>query len=226
MTIDKAILKENLDRARENIQKHKVCDVKLIAATKTQSKETIENLMELDDSIILGENRVQELIDKYDKRFAWHHIGQLQSNKVKYIVDKAALIHSLDRLSLAKELDAQAGARGLKAAALIEINIAGEAAKGGISPQELLTFACQLKEHPNLCVKGLMCVAPLGAGETELDGYFCKMRELFFVLKEFKADNFDVSVLSMGMSDDYIPALKRGSNMIRLGRALFGPRVY
>lgn len=222
LTMDIEKLKNNLASVKKAITDSGMNGVQIIAASKTQSTETIDQLMSLDKSITLGENRVQELVEKFNPNYNWHFIGQLQSNKVKQIIDKVVLIHSLDRLSLAQEIEAQAKKRDKIVSALIEINIGSELSKGGIEPNELIEFAKQLSEFPHIKIEGIMSVAPAYLSGEKLDDCFKKLYGLFLETKVIKAQNFDIKMLSAGMTHDFIPAIKNGANMVRLGRVLFG----
>lgn len=216
------ILRENLNALREQVGTQ---DVTLIAATKTQSKETIDEFMALAPDFVLGENRVQELVDKYDERYVWHFIGRLQTNKVKYIVGKVALIHSLDRLELANEIEKQARKHGIVQDCLVEVNMGGELSKGGVEPDKLFEFVDSLKDFEHIRVLGIMSVLPNLEDKAELDDEYQKLQKLFEQLQTKKQPNLDVKYLSAGMTNDYLVALKHGANMIRLGRLLFGERI-
>ena len=216
------ILRENLNALREQVGTQ---DVTLIAATKTQSKETIDEFMALAPDFVLGENRVQELVDKYDERYVWHFIGRLQTNKVKYIVGKVALIHSLDRLELANEIEKQARKHGIVQDCLVEVNMGGELSKGGVEPDKLFEFVDSLKDFEHIRVLGIMSVLPNLEDKAELDDEYQKLQKLFEQLQTKKQQNLDVKYLSAGMTNDYLVALKHGANMIRLGRLLFGERI-
>ncbi|HEY8444157.1 MAG TPA: YggS family pyridoxal phosphate-dependent enzyme [Clostridia bacterium] len=194
-------------------------EIKIVAATKTKSAQTINALYDCGVRII-GENRVQEFLQKYpdlNKNFEMHFIGQLQSNKVKYIIDKVSLIHSLDRISLAEELDKRAGQIGKKAEVLIEVNF-GEQSKGGVELDKVLEFYERVRAYPNITVRGLMSVMPINAP----DEMYLQIRSLYDILKS-KSD--EIKYLSVGMSDDYLKAIRYGANMIRLGRVLLGERA-
>ncbi len=210
--------------------KHQIFDLnpnaKIIIASKTQSNETIDEVMKLDSLLILGENRVQEFVEKFNPNYDWHFIGQLQSNKVKQIVDKVQLIHSLDRLSLAEEIERQAKKINKKIATLIEINIGSELSKGGVAPENFLEFAKTLQDFENVEVKGVMCVAPNLQDKNKVEDCFKRVQELFESAKNLKYENFDMKIMSAGMSNDFLLALKNGSTHVRLGRALFGERKY
>lgn len=216
------ILRENLNALREQVGTQ---DVTLIAATKTQSKETIDEFMALAPDFVLGENRVQELVDKYDERYVWHFIGRLQTNKVKYIIGKVALIHSLDRLELASEIEKQARKHGIVQDCLVEVNMGGELSKGGVEPDKLFEFVDSLKDFEHIRVLGIMSVLPNLEDKAELDDEYQKLQKLFEQLQTKKQQNLDVKYLSAGMTNDYLVALKHGANMIRLGRLLFGERI-
>jgi uncharacterized pyridoxal phosphate-containing UPF0001 family protein len=128
-------------------------EILLVAATKTQSKDIVDRFMALAPEFVLGENRVQELVSKYDPCYRWHLIGQLQTNKVKYIIDKVELIHSLDRIELAKEIEKQATKHGKVQSCLVEINLRGEASKGGIKPEDTLEFVRSLKDYKHIKIE-------------------------------------------------------------------------
>ncbi len=220
------ILTENLQKVRDDVMRcHR--QITLVAATKTQPKEVVDEFAVLAPEFVLGENRVQELVDKYDPKYRWHFIGRLQTNKVKYIVDKVELIHSLDREDLAKEIEKQAAKHGKIMDCLVEVNVGSEASKGGVLPENALAFIQSMKVYPHICIKGVMTVLPnLDKDEQRLGALCDKMRDIFEQAKLIKQDNVDIEYLSCGMSADYQIALAHGSNMIRLGRMLFGERVY
>lgn len=194
----------------------------VVAATKTVPKHITDKLSGIGVTDA-GENRVQEFTDKYsaESGLNWHFIGQLQSNKVKYIIGKTVLIHSLDRLSLASELQRQAGNLGIKVKALIELNIAGEEGKGGVDKGELYSFANELKKFPNIETAGIMSVPPHGVEIEELKGYYGELLSLYNGLR---AKLPTVRFLSAGMSEDYELALDFGANIVRIGRGIFGDR--
>ena len=218
------VLEENLKALRERVS---ACeqDVVLIAATKTQTKETVDEFMSIASDFVLGENRVQELVDKYDERYTWHFIGRLQTNKVKYIVGKVALIHSLDRIELADEIEKQAKKHNLVQDCLVEVNMGGELSKGGVEPDKLFEFVDSLKNYEHLRVLGIMSVLPNLEDKAALEGEYQKLQQLYQQLKTKKQANLDVKYLSAGMTNDFDIALKYGSNMIRIGRLLFGERA-
>lgn len=198
-------------------------DVLVIGASKTMPLERILFVRDNTDVKIFGENRVQELLEKYTPDVRWHFIGQLQTNKVKYIVDKVELIHSVDRLSLLQEIDRQAKKHGKVQDILIEVNIGGEEKKGGVAPEEVIDFAKEVDKYPSVRLKGLMSVLP-NVEKEALDAFYLQLSKLYDTLKQTRLDNADIRYLSAGMSNDYDVAVKYGANIVRLGRALFGER--
>ncbi len=198
-------------------------DVLVIGASKTMPLERILFVRDNTDVKIFGENRVQELLEKYTPDVRWHFIGQLQTNKVKYIVDKVELIHSVDRLSLLQEIDRQAKKHGKVQDILIEVNIGGEEKKGGVAPAEVIDFAKEVDRYPSVRLKGLMSVLP-NVEKDALDAFYLQLSKLYDTLKQTRLDNADIRYLSAGMSNDYDVAVKYGANIVRLGRALFGER--
>ena len=196
---------------------------KLIAVTKYSTPQEILPLKDLNVTDI-GENRVQSLRDKLpflEGKFSIHLIGQLQSNKVKYIIKDVCLIHSLDHASLAQEIDRQAQKAGLRMPVLIQVNIAREPQKGGVTEEELFPFLRECARLPGLWVKGLMTMMPLGAAEDEIVPLFTRMRALLDQCREEAVQGTDMTELSMGMSQDYALAARCGATMVRVGSALF-----
>ncbi len=200
-----------------------VKDVLVIGASKTMPLERILFVRDNTDVKIFGENRVQELLEKYTPDVRWHFIGQLQTNKVKYIIDKVELIHSVDRISLLQEIDRQAKKHGKVQDILIEVNIGGEEKKGGVAPAEVIDFAKEVDKYPSVRLKGLMSVLP-NVEKEALDAFYLQLSKLYDTLKQTRLDNADIRYLSAGMSNDYDVAVKYGANIVRLGRALFGER--
>lgn len=199
---------------------------KLIAVTKTHPVETILPLREMGVTEI-GENRVQELRDKLPAlrgAFHIHLIGRLQCNKVKYLTGNVSMIHSLDSLSLAHEIDRQAQKNGTVMPALVEVSPAGEPQKGGIAPEELPAFLRAVSALPGVKVCGLMAVMPNTDDTAYLDGLFGRMRQLFESIRGEAIGGIEMEELSMGMSHDYRLAAAHGATMVRIGSALFGPR--
>ena len=196
---------------------------RLIAVTKYSTPQEILPLKDLNVTDI-GENRVQALRDKLpflEGKFSIHLIGQLQSNKVKYIIKDVCLIHSLDHASLAQEIDRQAQKAGLRMPVLIQVNIAREPQKGGIAEEDLLPFLRECARLPGLWVKGLMTMMPLGAAEDEILPLFTRMRGLLDQCRQEAVQGTDMTELSMGMSQDYALAARCGATMVRVGSALF-----
>ncbi len=199
---------------------------KLVAVTKTHPLEDILPLKDLGVCDV-GENRVQELREKLPalaENFQVHLIGRLQSNKVKYIMDTVCMIHSLDRWSLAQEIDRQAGLHGVRMPVLIQVSPAGEPQKGGMPPEEVPDFAARAAKLPGLRVCGLMAVMPDTGDEDVLLPLFRGMRALFERVRDAAPEGAEISELSMGMSGDYRLAARCGATMVRIGSAIFGPR--
>ena len=199
----------------------------LVLATKTVEQSVLMGLAEARTGLIFGENRVQELLSKYFEKegLIWHFIGRLQTNKVKYIVDKVAMIQSVDSLRLASEIEKRCEKIGKIMDILIEVNVGGEESKGGVSEGELWQLVDRIKEMPHLRLKGLMSVLPIGE-ESSLAPLYERLRALYRKLGEIESDRFNVCVLSAGMSGDYDVALKNGSNTVRIGSKVFGARIY
>lgn len=201
---------------------------KLIAVTKTHSAEEILPLKAMGVTDI-GENKVQEIMEKLpalEKNFQIHLIGRLQSNKVKYIIDHVCLIHSVDRLSLAQEIDRQAQKHGRVMPVLVQVSPCGEEQKGGLPPEELLPFLRTLSQLPGLSVQGLMAVMPNTPDRALLDTLFGNMRTLFEQARTEAIVGVSMTELSMGMSHDYDLAARHGATMVRIGSALMGARNY
>ncbi|MBQ7096195.1 MAG: YggS family pyridoxal phosphate-dependent enzyme [Clostridia bacterium] len=202
-------------------------DTQLIAVTKTRTSEEINAAIACGVRHI-GENRVQELLEKYDhiqrENVSIHLIGRLQTNKVKYIIDKVDLIHSVDSYRLAAEISKRASAINKVQDILVEINIGGEESKGGILPDELCDFLKNISSLPSLRIRGLMAIPPIQIEPHQNYEYFLKMRQLLVDISNKKLDNINMDILSMGMSDDYEDAIKAGSSFIRVGRGIFGQR--
>lgn len=203
-------------------------DVKLIAVTKTIDVERINAVLETGIGDI-GENKVQEIMEKYDKieyNPQWHLIGHLQTNKVKYIIDKVDLIHSLDSLRLAEEINKRAKKINRIMDVLIQINIADDDAKFGIEYNDINEFIKEIASFDNIRVQGLMSIVPYASNPEEVRPYFRKMKEIFDGLKDSNYENVDMNYLSMGMTNDYVVAIEEGSNMVRVGTGIFGARDY
>ena len=200
----------------------------ICGVSKTVDPETI-NLAWEGGIRTLGENRVQELMGKIDRlnpAFDIHLIGQLQTNKVKYIIDRVAMIQSLDRDALAVEIDRRARAASVVMPVLVQVNIAREPQKAGIDEAELVSFIQRLSEMQGLRVEGLMAIMPIADDPEAVRPYFRRMREWFDRLADMGIPGVHMRTLSMGMSDDALVACQEGATMVRLGRALFGARNY
>ena len=223
-------LKNRVETVRANLanaSEGKYPAPKLIAVTKTHPVETILPLAKL-GIVDVGENRTQEIVEKRNflrENFQIHLIGRLQSNKVKYIIDDVCLIHSLDRLSLAEEIDRQAQKHNRVMPVLVQVSPAGEEQKGGMPPENVLPFLREVSRMPGLHVRGLMAVMPNTQDEAYLSGLFADMRTLFERLRDEAVQGVDMEELSMGMSGDYLLAARHGATMVRVGSALFGPRA-
>ena len=205
-------------------------DVTLMAVTKTHGPDEINQAIEAGATDI-GENRVQELLEKYDKVLPvrWHLIGHLQTNKVKNIIDKVVMIHSVDSERLAAEINKRAAAAGLVMDILIEINSAMEETKSGISADDLRDLTTWITANcGNIRVRGIMCIPPLAAEPEEARPYFREARALFEEMKtwDLPRERFCPDVLSMGMSGDFEVAIEEGSTIVRVGSSIFGPRNY
>ena len=219
------VLINNINEIREKVKTYNR-EITLIAATKTQTSETVDEFVKVAPEFILGENRVQELVSKYNPNYVWHMIGQLQANKVKYIIDKVDMIHSLDRLTLADEIEKQATKHNRVMNCLIEINMGAEITKGGVEPTAVKEFIEQLRSYAHINVKGLMAVLPNMEDKVALGNMYKDLYRIFKDSKSLNGGNVDIKYLSAGMTNDWEIALDNGSNMIRLGRILFGERIY
>jgi len=193
--------------------------------TKTVPVERIREAVDA-GLTVLGENRVQELTAKYPlvEGVEWHLIGHLQSNKVKYIVDKVSLFHALDSLSLAEEINKRMAPLGRAMDVLIQVNVAGEGTKFGIKPEETRDFVDAVRKLPGLKIRGLMTIGPFVADPEEVRPVFRRLRLLAEEVKTIGFPGVEMRHLSMGMSNDYIIAVEEGATLLRLGSVLFGPR--
>lgn len=228
------MLKENLNEVISNIESaclrsnRDINDVTLIAVSKTKPLSDIEELLSYGVREY-GENKVQELCDKYDNISSpvnWHLIGHLQTNKVKYIVDKACLIHSVDSYHLAEAIEKEASKKDVIVNILIQVNIAHEDTKFGINETEVLDLLYKIKDFNHINVKGLMTIAPFVENPEENRVHFRKMKQLLLDIKSKNIDNIDMCILSMGMTNDYEVAIEEGSTMVRVGTGIFGERNY
>lgn len=227
-------IKENLDAIID--QKSRAAkaagrrseDILLCAVTKTRTPEEINEAI-LCGVTDIGENKVQEILDKFDKVLPvkWHLIGHLQTNKVKYIVDKVTLIHSVDSLNLAREIDKRCGEARVTMDILVQVNSAEEESKFGITTRETGRLIEEvLNTCPNIIVKGLMCIAPYADDSDDIRIYFREVKQLYDKYSKIDHPNLDFKYLSMGMSHDFEVAIDEGSNLIRIGTAIFGDRNY
>nr|WP_037289865.1 YggS family pyridoxal phosphate-dependent enzyme [Ruminococcus albus] len=221
---------ENYKRICENVEnaraKYRSSDenIDIMAVTKTVAPEKINFAIE-QGITLLGENRVQEYLskkDSYIKTAQVHMIGRLQTNKVKYIINEVAMIQSVDSIKLAKEINRLAEKNNRTMNVLLEINIGDEASKSGVAADELDELIYETAQLENVRIKGLMAIPPAGCGEDMFD----RMHSIFLRVKERSVPNVSMDILSMGMSGDYELAIKHGSNLIRIGTALFGARNY
>ena len=202
-------------------------DVLLLAVSKTVDIPRIQEAVDLGLNE-LGENKPQEINRKYYEidNVKWHLIGHLQTNKVKYIIDKVCLIHSLDSLKLAEEIEKRAAAKDITMDVLIEINIGNEESKHGVDYDIAEKLALEVSNFKHIRVKGLMCVAPFVDNPEENRDYFKKMKKLFVDIRDKNYDNIDMKYLSMGMTNDYEVAIEEGANIVRIGTGIFGARNY
>ena len=229
--MDETLLKARLEAVRAQLaaaSDGRYAPPRVIAVTKTHPAGEILPLAALGQREI-GENRVQEIMEKLPdigEKFDIHLIGRLQSNKVKYIIDKVAMIQSVDRLSLAQEIDRQGQRHGVQAKVLVQVSPAGEEQKGGMPPEAVRPFLEEVRHMPGLSVRGLMAVMPNTQDESYLSGLFADMRILFERLRDEAIPGVAMEELSMGMSGDYILAARHGATMVRIGSALMGPRDY
>lgn len=203
-------------------------EITLIAVSKLNPAEAILQAGDCGLSVF-GENKVQELCGKLeviDRPLSWHLIGHLQTNKVKYVIGRVEMIHSVDSLKLAEVIDRESAKKGVVTDILIEVNIGGEESKFGVTPDETTELAAQIGELKNVRLRGLMTVAPPVLSPSEARPYFAKMRELFVDIHSQNNDNNHINVLSMGMSGDFEVAIEEGATHIRVGTAIFGARDY
>ncbi len=228
------MLKENLQKVEEKIAASCACsgrrreDVTLIAVSKTKPVETLKEAYDLGVRVF-GENKVQELADKYEalpKDIHWHMIGHLQRNKVKYIIDKVDLIHSVDSVRLAETIDKEAKKHNLTANILIEVNVAEEESKFGVRTEDTEELIRKTALLPNVCIRGLMTIAPYVEDPEENRPVFRTLKKLAVDIKKKNIDNVSMDVLSMGMTGDYEVAVEEGATMVRVGTGIFGERKY
>ena len=204
-------------------------DVRLMAVTKTVESVYINKAIEIGASLI-GENRVQEYLGKRDELnldgVEKHLIGHLQTNKVKQIVGEVDMIESVDSVKLAREISRVSLNKGLTTDILVEVNVGKEESKSGIYLENLQELVCEIAEMPNIKIIGLMTIPPICDTEKEINGYFASMYQSFIDIRDKKIHNVNMDILSMGMSGDYEYAVANGSNIVRVGSAIFGARKY
>lgn len=205
----------------------KSSDILLVAVTKTHPPEMMNEAIEAGVTDI-GENKPQEVRDKFDDVLPvrWHLIGHLQTNKVKYVIDKCCMIHSVDSVKLMDEIERQAKSHGIDMDVLIQVNISGEETKSGVSPGEVEELLLHAAELSNVKVRGLMTIAPKTDDSITIKLHFNNMHNLFVDISDKKYDNVSMDYLSMGMSGDYEEAVECGANIVRVGSAIFGARDY
>ena len=225
---------ENLNQVRENIKA--ACEaagrdpkeVTLIAVSKTKPVHMLQEAYDA-GARVFGENKVQEITDKYPqlpKDIQWHMIGHLQRNKVKYIVDKVALIHSVDSLRLAQTIEQEAAKHDVCVPILLEVNVAQEETKFGLKTEEVLPFIEKIANFEHIKVCGLMTIAPFVDNPEENRQIFANLHKLSVDINEKNIDNVYVNILSMGMTNDYEVAIEEGATMVRVGTGIFGARNY
>ena len=226
--------KENLNRVQENIRNacaragRKEDEVTLIAVSKTKPVSMLEEAYALGVRDF-GENKVQELVDKagqLPEDIRWHMIGHLQRNKVKYIIDKVYLIHSVDSLRLAEEISKEAVKHGVTANILIEVNVAGEESKFGVSPEDTPGLIEEISRLPAIQVRGLMTIAPFVEKAEDNRIIFNALLKLYVDISRKNIDNVHMDFLSMGMTGDYEVAVEEGATFVRVGTGIFGERSY
>lgn len=226
------MVKENLAYVEEQIAK--ACEkvgrnrdeVTLIAVSKTKPVSLVDEVIDYGISEF-GENKVQEIMDKYETvktPVNWHMIGHLQRNKVKYIVDKVCLIHSVDSYRLAEMINQEAAKKGVSCDILIEVNIAKEDTKYGVMEEEVLPLVEQISKLSNIRIKGLMTIAPFVENSEKNRVHFRNLRNLYVDIKTKNIHNVDMKILSMGMTNDYEVAIEEGATMVRVGTGIFGQR--
>lgn len=227
------MIRENLETINKRIQNAQAKspygqEVKLVAVSKTKPESDI---MEAYDAGIrdFGENKVQELVSKYEdlpKDIRWHLIGHLQRNKVKYIIGKTYLIHSVDSLRLAQEIEKEAAKKNVTVDILVQVNISGEESKFGVTKEEAPALVDEIIKMPHINLKGLMTIAPETSNPEEIRYVFKGLKELSIDIKYLNRDNNPVCELSMGMSGDFEAAIVEGATYVRIGSSIFGARNY
>lgn len=228
------MIKENLEKVRENVHRaversgRSDSDVLLIAVSKTKP---VEDLMEAYDAGVrdFGENKVQELVDKYEvmpKDARFHMIGHLQKNKVKYLIGKTCLIHSVDSFELAKVIQKESEKKNVITDVLLEVNVAKEDSKFGVFKEDLLNLVKEVSTLKNVRIKGLMTIAPFVENPEDNRQYFNELKRLGIDIESQNIDNVSMGTYSMGMTGDYEVAIEEGATMVRVGTGIFGVRNY
>lgn len=228
------MINQNISKVRENIVK--ACEkagrnpeeVTIIAVSKTKPVSAIEEAL-LSGTLDYGENKVQELCDKYDvlpKNIRWHMIGHLQRNKVKYLVGKTYLVHSVDSLRLAEQIEKEFAKHNQVCDILVEVNIAQEESKFGINAKETEELIRKIAKFEHVRIKGLMTIAPYTEDPESNRDYFREIKKLSVDIRDKNIDNVSMDVLSMGMTGDYMVAVEEGATMVRVGTGIFGERNY
>ena len=203
-------------------------EVTLVAVSKTKPVEMLQQVYDA-GARVFGENKVQEIMDKYDHLpgdIRWQMIGHLQRNKVKYIVDKVDMIHSVDSYRLAQTIETEAAKKNVTVSVLLEVNVAEEESKFGLKMDEVLPLVQQISELPHVQVKGLMTIAPFVSNPEDNREIFRKLKKLSVDIEAKNINNTTMSVLSMGMTGDYMVAVQEGATMVRVGTGIFGERDY
>ena len=228
------MLKENLESVEKRIEQtcrrvgRKRDEVTLVAVSKTKPVSMLQEAYDLGVRVF-GENKVQEIRDKYEalpRDIEWHMIGHLQTNKVKYIIDKVKLIHSVDSLRLSETIEKEAEKHNCTADILLEVNVAEEESKFGLKTEEVIPVYEKILQYPHINVKGLMTIAPFVENPEKNRSVFADLHKLYVDIKRKNIDNGTVSILSMGMTNDYEVAIEEGATMVRIGTGIFGARDY
>lgn len=228
------MIKENLEEVEARITRacersgRERSEVTLISVSKTKPAEMLQEAYDA-GSRDFGENKPQEIREKYPQLptdIRWHMIGHLQRNKIKYIIDKVCMIHSVDSIRLAEAIDKEAKKHGIIMPVLIEVNVAEEESKFGIHLDEAESLIRQISELSNIQVQGLMTIAPFTENAEDNRIYFRKLRNLYVDIKDKNIDNVNMCNLSMGMTGDYEVAVEEGATMVRVGTGIFGARSY
>ena len=228
------MLSDNLQKVRSNIINsceavgRNPDEVTLIAVSKTKPVEILQEAYDA-GARIFGENKVQEILDKYDQLpsdIQWHMIGHLQRNKVKYIIDKVAMIHSVDSLRLAETIEQEAAKKDIVMPVLLEVNVAEEESKFGLKLEEVLPLVEEINHFSHVQIMGLMTIAPFTLNPEDNRKVFRALKKLSVDISEKNINNVNMSVLSMGMTGDYMVAVQEGATMVRVGTGIFGARNY